>query len=63
VKSLRFFVFVFVILSVVIGLSIQEFTELEPTLDGTSEYFEAGGKIIEVDISDGATGALGLGER
>ncbi len=62
-RYLRIFVVGFVILSIVIGLSIQEVSQPDSTMAEGPEIVEAGGKIIDVELSDGVTGALGLGER
>jgi CHASE3 domain sensor protein len=63
VKYLRIFVLVFVVLTVVVGLSFQEITNTENSVSESPEIVEAGGKIISIDLSDGVTGGLGLGER
>ncbi len=62
-KNLRILVLVFVILTVVIGLGFQEITNTDSSLTDSTEIVEAGGKIIDVKLSDGVIGALGLGER
>ena len=62
-KNLRILVLVFVILTVVIGLGFQEITNTDSSLTDSTEIVEAGGKIIDVELSDGVIGALGLGER
>ncbi len=53
VRYLPVLVVVFVILSAVIGLSIQEVTQLESTISESTKIVEAGGKIINVELSDG----------
>ena len=53
VRYLRVFVVIFVILSAVIGLSIQEVTQPESTISESTKIVEAGGKIIDVELSDG----------
>ncbi len=62
-KNLRILVLVFVILTVVIGLGFQEITNTDSSLTDSTEIVEAGGKIIDVELSDGVIGALGRGER
>ncbi len=62
-RYLEIFVVGFVILSIVIGLSIQEVSQPDSTMAEGPEIVEAGGKIIDVELSDGVRGALGLGER
>jgi len=52
-KYLRVLVVIFVIFSAVVGLSIQEVTQLELTLSESTRIVEAGGKIIDVELSDG----------
>ena len=52
---------VFVILSVVVGLSFQEITNTESSLSESPQIVESGGKIIGVDLSDGVSGSLGDG--
>jgi len=54
---------VFVVLTVVVGLSFQEITNTENSVSESPKIVEAGGKIISIDLSDGVTGGLGLGER
>ena len=63
VRYLQIFVVGFVILSIVIGLSIQEVSQPDSTMGEGPEIVEAGGKIIDVELSDGVTGALSQGER
>ena len=46
-------VVVFVIFSAVVGLSIQEVTQPESTISESTKIVEAGGKIIDVELSDG----------
>ena len=53
VRYLPVLVVVFVILSAVIGLSIQEVTQPESTISESTKIVEAGGKIIDVELSDG----------
>ena len=60
-KYLRILVLVFVILSVVVGLSIQEITNTEYSVSQSPEIVEAGGKIIGIYLSDGVSGSLGDG--
>ena len=55
-KYLRIFIVIFVILSAIVGLSIQGVNQPESTTSGIPEIVEAGGKIIEVNISDGVEG-------
>jgi len=50
---LRILVVIFVILSAVVGLSIQEVTQPESTISESTKIVEAGGKIINVELSDG----------
>jgi len=52
-RYLRVFVVIFVILSAVVGLSIQEITQPESTISESTKIVEAGGKIIDVELSDG----------
>jgi len=59
VRYLRILVLIFVILSAVVGLSIQEVTQPESTISESTKIVEAGGKIIDVELSDGVTGTLG----
>jgi len=40
-------------LSAVIGLGIQEVTQSESTISESTKIVEAGGKIIDVELSDG----------
>ncbi len=54
---------VFVVLTVVVGVSFQEITNTDSSLTDSTEIVEAGGKIIDVELSDGVIGALGRGER
>jgi len=58
VRYLRILVITFVILSAVVGLSIQEVTQPESTISESTKIVEAGGKIIDVELSDGVTGTL-----
>jgi len=53
VRYLRILVVTFVILSAVVGLSIQEVTQPESTISESTKIVEAGGKIIGVELSDG----------
>ncbi len=53
VRYLRVLVVIFVILSAVVGLSIQEVTQPELTISETTKIVEAGGKIIDVELSGG----------
>ena len=53
VRYLRVLVVIFVILSAVVGLSIQEVTQPESTISESTKIVEAGGKIIDVELSDG----------
>jgi len=53
VRYLRILVITFVILSAVVGLSIQEVTQPESTISESTKIVEAGGKIIGVELSDG----------
>ena len=53
VRYLRILVVIFVILSAVVGLSIQEVTQPESTISESTKIVEAGGKIIDVELSDG----------
>ena len=46
VRYLRILVVTFVILSAVVGLSIQEVTQPESTISESTKIVEAGGKII-----------------
>jgi len=52
VRYLRVLVVIFVILSAVVGLSIQEVTQPESTISESTKIVEAGGKIINVELSD-----------
>ncbi len=52
VRYLRVLVVIFVILSAVVGLSIQEVTQPELTISESTKIVEAGGKIIDVELSD-----------
>ncbi len=52
VRYLRVLVVIFVILSAVVGLSIQEVTQPESTISESTKIVEAGGKIIDVELSD-----------
>ena len=63
VRHLQIFIVGIVILSVVIGLSIQEVSQPDSTLAEGPEIIEAGGKIIDAELSDGVTGILSQGER
>ncbi len=58
VRYLPVLVVIFVIFSAVIGLSIQEVTQLESTISESTKIVEAGGKIIDVELSDGVMGTL-----
>ena len=53
VRYLRILVVIFVILSAVVGLSIQEVTQPESTISESTKMVEAGGRIIDVELSDG----------
>jgi len=53
VRYLRVLVIIFVILSAVVGLSIQEVTQPELTISESTKIVEAGGKIIDVELSGG----------
>jgi len=53
VRYLRELVVIFVILSAVVGLSIQEVTQPESTISESTKIVEAGGKIIDVELYDG----------
>ena len=57
-RYLRILVVIFVILSAVVGLGIQEVTQSESTISESTKIVEAGGKIIDVELSDGVTGTL-----
>jgi len=52
VSYLRELVLIFVILSAVVGLSIQEVTQPELTISESTKIVEAGGKIIDVEVYD-----------
>jgi len=52
VRYLRVLIVIFVILSAVVGLSIQEVTQPESTISESTKIVEAGGKIIDVELSD-----------
>ncbi len=53
VRYPRILVVIFVILSAVIGLGIQEVTQPESTISESTKIVEAGGKIIDVELYDG----------
>jgi len=53
VRYPRILVVIFVILSAVIGLGIQEVTQPESTISESTTIVEAGGKIIDVELFDG----------
>jgi len=53
VRYLQVLVVIFVILSAVVGLSIQEVIQPESTISESTKIVEAGGKIIDVELSDG----------
>jgi len=53
VRYLRELVVIFVILSAVVGLSIQEVTQPESTISESTKIVEVGGKIIDVELYDG----------
>jgi len=53
VRYLPVLVVIFVILSAVVGLSIQEVTQPESTISQSTKIVEEGGKIIGVELSDG----------
>ncbi len=57
-RYLRILVITLVILSAVVGLSIQEVTQPESTISESTKIVEAGGKIIDVELSDGVMGTL-----
>ena len=57
-RYLPVLVVIFVILSAVVGLSIQEVTQPESTISESTKIVEAGGKIIDAELSDGITGTL-----
>ncbi len=52
VRYPRILVVIFVILSAVIGLGIQEVTQPESTISESTKIVEAGGKIIDVELFD-----------
>ncbi len=52
VRYLRVLVVIFVSLSAVVGLSIQEVTQPESTISESTKIVEAGGKIIDVELFD-----------
>ncbi len=52
VRYLRILVVIFVILSAVIGLGIQEVTQPKSTISESTKIVEAGGKIIDVEVYD-----------
>ncbi len=52
VRYPRILVVIFVILSAVVGLSIQEVTQPESTISESTKIVEAGGKIIDVELFD-----------
>jgi len=52
VRYPRILVVIFVILSAVIGLGIQEVTQPESTISKSTKIVEAGGKIIDVELYD-----------
>jgi len=58
VRYLRVLVVTFVILSAVVGLSIQEVTQPESTISESTKIVEAGGKIIDVELSDAVQTAV-----
>ncbi len=58
VRYLRILVITFVILSAVVGLSIQEVTQPESTISESTKIVEAGGKIIDVELSDAVQTAV-----
>ncbi len=58
VRYLRVLVVIFVILSAVVGLSIQEVTQPESTISESTKIVEAGGKIINVELSDAVQTAV-----
>jgi len=51
-RYLRVLIVIFVILSAVVGLSIQEVTQPESTISESTKIVEAGGKIIDVELFD-----------
>jgi len=53
VRYPRILVVIFVILSAVVGLGIQEVTQPESTISESTTIVEAGGKIIDVELYDG----------
>ncbi len=58
-QHLQIFIVIFVILAVVVGLSVQEVSQLDSSLAEGPEIVEAGGKIIGVNLHDGMKGSLG----
>ncbi len=61
-RYLQILVITFVILSAVVGLSIQEVTQPESPISESTKIVEAGGKIIDVELSDGVMGTLDPGK-
>ena len=53
VRYPRLLVVIFVILSAVVGLGIQEVNQPESTISESTTIVEAGGKIIDVELYDG----------
>jgi len=52
VRYLRELIVIFVILSAVVGLGIQEVTQPKSTISESTKIVEAGGKIIDVKLFD-----------
>ena len=62
-RKLQLFAAGFVLLSIVIGLSIQEVSQSDSTIAEVPEIVEEGGKIIDVELSDGISGSTIQGEE
>jgi len=62
-KKLQLFAAGFVLLSIVIGLSIQEVSQQDWTIAEVPEIVEEGGKIIDVELSDGIAGTTIQGKK